>query len=74
MTRFRSQFLDRDPWKRLACSPKGESMEEIQQHPWFAGIDWDTLTRKELTSPFVPDVRRSFSHPLPPLTDPCFHS
>lgn len=63
------QFLDRDPWKRLACSPKGESMEEIQQHPWFAGIDWDKLTQKALPSPFVPDVRPKLSHPpIPPLT------
>ncbi len=31
-------------------------MEDIQQHPWFANIDWDALEEKSLEPPFVPDV------------------
>ncbi|KAI0309630.1 kinase-like protein [Amylostereum chailletii] len=52
-------FLERDPWKRLAASPKSDSMEELQRHPWFSGIDWEALDRKELPSPFIPDSKKA---------------
>jgi serine/threonine kinase 32 len=51
-----SQLLERDPYKRVACSPQGDSLDEIQRHAWFSSIDWAALDRKELPSPFVPDV------------------
>jgi serine/threonine kinase 32 len=50
------QLLERDAHKRLACSPQGDSLDEIQQHAWFSSINWAALNRKELPSPFVPDV------------------
>ena len=51
------QLLDRDSFKRIACSPQGDSLDEIQRHPWFSSIDWAALDRKEVPSPFIPDVR-----------------
>lgn len=51
-----SQLLERDPHKRIASSPQGDSLDEIQRHPWFSSIDWAALNRKELSSPFIPDV------------------
>ena len=61
---FLSQLLERDPHKRYACSPQGDSLDEIQRHPWFSSIDWAALNRKELPSPFVPDVGLFRSRPL----------
>jgi len=52
-------LLERDPFKRLACSPRGDSLDEIQQHVWFSSIDWQALNRKELPSPFVPDSKKA---------------
>ena len=56
LTRVPSQLLERDPHKRIASSPQGDSLDEIQRHPWFSSIDWAALNRKELSSPFIPDV------------------
>lgn len=52
-----SQFLERDPSKRLACKPGGEDFEEVKRHPWFQNINWETLETKEQIAPFIPDVR-----------------
>jgi hypothetical protein len=53
---FLPQLLERDPYKRVACSPQGDSLDEIHRHPWFNSLDWVALDRKEIPSPFVPDV------------------
>jgi hypothetical protein len=29
---------------------------QIKAHPFFAGIDWDALVRKEITPPWIPSV------------------
>jgi serine/threonine kinase 32 len=50
------QFLDRDPETRLGCRPHGKGLKDVQQHPWFAHIHWDSLTNKESQPPYVPDV------------------
>lgn len=50
------QLLEREPSKRLACKPRAEGFEELQQHPWFRSIDWVSLENKEEIPPFVPDV------------------
>ncbi|KAI9508187.1 AGC/YANK protein kinase [Russula earlei] len=63
-------LLDRDPFKRIACSPRGDSLDEIHQHAWFSSIDWEALNRKELPSPFVPDPKKAHfdaSHELEEL-------
>lgn len=52
-------LLDRDPETRLGCRPKGQEWQDIQQHPWFADIDWDRLADKEAQPPYVPDMNQA---------------
>ena len=40
--------------KRIGASGAGAT--EIKNHPFFKCIDWDMMTRKELTPPFLPKV------------------
>ena len=39
--------MDRDPEQRLGARDRNE----LRNHPFFAGIDWENLERKELTPP-----------------------
>ena len=32
--------------------------EEIKSHPFFKGVDWDKLIRREIQPPFIPDVNK----------------
>ena len=41
------KLLDKDPDKRFGVSDK----EEIKDHPFFKGIDWEKLEKKEITPP-----------------------
>ncbi|PPR00883.1 hypothetical protein CVT24_000368 [Panaeolus cyanescens] len=52
-------FIERDPTARLGCRPHGQGIEDIRQHAWFAGIDWDALENKECQPPFVPDMKQA---------------
>jgi serine/threonine kinase 32 len=49
-------LLERDITKRLGCKGAG-GVEALKAHPWFRGLDWEALARKELKPPFEPDVR-----------------
>lgn len=42
----------------IGSGPKGAL--EIKTHPFFGGIDWAQLARKEIAAPFKPDIK----HPL----------
>jgi len=44
-------FLTRDPAKRL-----GSDFNQVKNHPFFKGIDWDKLERKEIVPSFKPKV------------------
>jgi len=44
-------LLERDPAKRLADASL------IKANPYFHGLDWEKLLRKELPPPFVPPVK-----------------
>jgi hypothetical protein len=46
--------LKRKPKDRLG---KG-GINEIKQHPWLAGIQWESIYKKEVESPFVPKVKK----------------
>lgn len=37
---------------------------DIKNHPWFKGVDWGSVSRKEIPPPWVPEVSSStdFSH------------
>lgn len=40
--------------KRLGCLAGG--VNDIKQHRWFVGIDWDSLPRREKPGPLNPGV------------------
>lgn len=42
------ELLNRDPLKRLGCR---RDAEEIKEHPFFYGINWESVLRKELRPP-----------------------
>jgi len=50
-----SGFLTREPDERIGSKDTGGEIK-IKQHPWFAGIDWEKLDRKEITPPWQPEV------------------
>ncbi len=33
--------------------------EEIKAHSWFAGVDWDMITNKQIKPPFKPKLQSS---------------
>jgi len=55
---FLKGLLTKDPQQRLGCHP-GIGLDELWDHPWLAGIDWDKLERKEYVAPFIPDSERA---------------
>ena len=46
------KLLIRDSKARLGCN--GSS--EVMQHAFFRNIDWDRLSRREITPPFIPET------------------
>lgn len=42
--------------RRLGYKLGGGGLQDIKAHPWFQGVDWDVLYRKEAAPPFEPDV------------------
>jgi len=44
-------FLEKNPAQRLS------DPEKIKAHPFFKGIDWERLRRKEVEPPFKPQVK-----------------
>ncbi|OMJ68672.1 hypothetical protein SteCoe_33813 [Stentor coeruleus] len=39
--------------------PNGISFEEIKQHPWCQGINWQRMLKKKYTPPFRPNLKKS---------------
>eukprot|EP01112_Ceratiomyxa_fruticulosa_P006119 TRINITY_DN16920_c0_g1_i1.p1 TRINITY_DN16920_c0_g1~~TRINITY_DN16920_c0_g1_i1.p1 ORF type:complete len:388 (-),score=91.85 TRINITY_DN16920_c0_g1_i1:245-1408(-) len=46
-------LLTREVDKRLGTN----GGDEVKAHPWFKGLDWDALNRKEIDPPFKPKVK-----------------
>jgi len=46
-------LLDRNPKTRLGTA-KGAA--EVKKHPFFESINWDKLSKKEVTPPFIPST------------------
>jgi len=53
---FLSRLLERNPKERLGGGDT--DAEEVKKHPFFDGIDWVKLRKKELTPPFKPHTSR----------------
>lgn len=47
-----AKLLERDPAKRFGLN----GAEDVKSHPFFAGLDWDALERKEISPPWLPAV------------------
>lgn len=79
----------RDLIKRLICAPEDRigknGLDDFRNHPWFEGIDWDTL--RDGQAPYVPDVKsptdtsnfdvddtdvKLLSDAVPPTSNPAF--
>lgn len=48
-----TQLLQKDPKNRLGTKGK----KDVMNHPWFKDINWKKLYRKEIKSPFVPEIK-----------------
>ena len=49
-----SALLQPSPTHRLGCWRDGA--EDIKQHEFFAGLDWDSLHAHALSAPFIPPI------------------
>lgn len=50
----RRQLLTRDPSKRLGSSL--DDAQEVQRHPFFKSLEWDSIMRREVAPPWEPNV------------------
>ncbi|XP_051945610.1 protein kinase C eta type-like isoform X2 [Xyrauchen texanus] len=50
-------FLMKNPSRRLGCVAADGGESAITCHPFFTGIDWDKLNRRELDPPFKPRIK-----------------
>lgn len=48
-----TKLLDKDQKTRLGSN--GDA-DELVNHAWFKGFDWDKLMKKEIDAPFKPDM------------------
>lgn len=51
---FVKGLLNRNPRHRLGAT---HDAEELKAHPFFADIDWDALTKKNVVPPFKPKLK-----------------
>lgn len=50
---FLKKVFEPDPTKRIGFN----NIQEIKEHPWFDGLDWEALASRELDPPFKPQER-----------------
>lgn len=51
-----NKLLRPNPSERLGCLKGGA--EDIKNHKWFEGFDWDKLLRKEITPPLNANIKQ----------------
>ncbi|KAG6374315.1 kinase-like domain-containing protein [Boletus reticuloceps] len=56
---FIQGLLERTVSQRLGCKPRGAGFQDIKDHPWMSGVDWNLLSSKSAQPPFVPDAKRA---------------
>lgn len=64
---FIKKFLQYKPTLRLGMQHGG--VNDIRQHPWFAGFDWRLLNERKFVAPNIPSIRNdsdlsNFSHDI----------
>ncbi|KAI9300094.1 kinase-like domain-containing protein [Cunninghamella echinulata] len=50
---FLSGLLEKDPYERLGW----DSSEQIKNHPYFAGLDWDDVAQRKLKPHYIPIIQ-----------------
>ena len=50
-----TKLFIKDPEKRLGSGPNG--LKDIQSHPFFASIDWESILEKKIKTHFNPKLR-----------------
>jgi serine/threonine protein kinase len=48
------KLLTADRTRRLGNLRGGA--EDVKKHPWFAGVDWERVYRREIIAPIVPEI------------------
>lgn len=54
-TSLLQKLLAREPELRLGSGPT--DAQEIMSHPFFQGVDWDSVYQKSIPAPFVPTLQ-----------------
>lgn len=54
MTQVVKELLTKDPTRRLGCMSEGT--EEVMQHRFYHGFDWQGLLDKKIEVPFKPEI------------------
>uniref|UniRef100_A0A3B3D8R7 Ribosomal protein S6 kinase n=1 Tax=Oryzias melastigma TaxID=30732 RepID=A0A3B3D8R7_ORYME len=49
------KLLVKDPHRRLGSGPRGA--EDIKAHPFFKGLNWEDLAKKQVAAPFKPELK-----------------
>ncbi len=49
------KLFEADPDKRLGGGPR--DAQEIMEHPWFGGVNWDDIYNKKVRPPFRPKLQ-----------------
>ena len=50
-----TKLFIKDPEKRLGSGPTG--LNDIQKHPFFESINWESILEKKIKPPFTPKLR-----------------
>lgn len=51
-----TRLLEKQPAQRIGCH-KEKGVAELKAHAFFAGIDWEQLYNKEVTPPYIPEIK-----------------
>lgn len=53
------QLLHKDWKQRLGSRGKGVGFEDVRNHAWLRGVNWEDVRDKSLKPPYQPDVSRA---------------